>query len=57
MKDPVVDGRISLYLIFKKWDGVNDWNDLAQDQCWWRAHVNALLRFRVPLNVGNFLTR
>ena len=30
--DPVVDGRIILRWIFRKWDGGMDWIDLAQDR-------------------------
>ena len=30
--------------------------DLAQDRDRWRELVNAAMKFRVPLNAGNFLT-
>jgi hypothetical protein len=35
--------------------GSTDWIDLAQDKEMWSAIENALLKFRVPQNAGNFL--
>jgi hypothetical protein len=37
------------------WDGM-DLIDLAQDRYQWRALVNTEMNFRVPQNVGKFLS-
>jgi hypothetical protein len=41
LERPRLDGRIIARLIFTKWDGGIDWNDLAQDRDRWQALVNA----------------
>ena len=46
--DPDVDGRIILRWIFRKWEGGEDWMELAQDRDRWRALVNTVMNFRVP---------
>jgi len=46
--DPDVDGRIILRWIFRIWEGVVDWMELAQDRDRWRALVNTVRNLRVP---------
>ena len=48
LEDPGVDGRIILKWMFKKWNGVMNWIDKAQDRDRWRALVNAVMSPRVP---------
>jgi hypothetical protein len=47
LADPVVDGKIRLRWIVRKWDGDMDWVDLAQDRDRWWARVNAVMNLRV----------
>jgi hypothetical protein len=54
LKDPGVDGRITVKHIFKKLDRGMDWIDMAQNKD--RRRDYALLNLRVPQNEGNFLT-
>jgi hypothetical protein len=36
--------------------GDMNWIEVVQDRDSWRGLVNAAMKLRVPLNVGNFLT-
>jgi hypothetical protein len=36
--------------------GCSDWSDLAQDRDQWRTLVNTVIKLRVQLNVGKFLS-
>jgi hypothetical protein len=44
-EDIRLDGRIIFRWIFKKWDGVMDWIDVAQDVDKWRSFVNMVGTF------------
>jgi len=48
LEDPDLDGRIILRWIWRKWDGVMDWFDLARDRDMWRALVTAVMNLWVP---------
>ena len=48
MGDPVVDGRITLTGIIRKWMGGMDWIDLAQDTDRWRELINTVMNLWVP---------
>jgi hypothetical protein len=53
-----IDGRIVLKMDVKKigWVGV-EWIDLAHERDKWRAVVNVVLNFTVPVKCGgNFVT-
>jgi hypothetical protein len=56
LENPDVEGRITLKLIFRKWDGWGlDWVDLAQDRDRWWALVSAAMNLWVPKKCGEFL--
>jgi hypothetical protein len=52
-KDLGVDGRIIGWII--GWKGM-DCIHLAQDRDQWRAVVKTVMKLRISLNAGNFLT-
>ena len=57
LEDPGVSRRITLKYIFKKWHG-----EALTGLIWlqgrdrWLALVNAVIKLRVPLSAGDFLT-
>ena len=48
LEDRDLEWRIILRRIFRKWNGVMDWIDLAEDRERRRALVNAVMNPRVP---------
>ena len=47
-EDPIIDGKIILRWIFRKWDvGGMDWTELAKDRDRWWELVNAVINRRV----------
>ena len=48
LEDIGLDGRIILKCIFKKWDGLMDWIDMAQDGDRFWALVLAVMNIWVP---------
>jgi hypothetical protein len=48
LKDPGLDGRIILSLIFQEVCWGMDWIDMAQDRDRWWAFVNAIINLQVP---------
>jgi hypothetical protein len=45
LAEPVVDGRIKLKGIFKKWDGGMEWIFMAQDRDRWHDFVDVVMNF------------
>jgi hypothetical protein len=47
VEDAGIYGMIILKRIFKKWNEVVDWIDLAEDRKRWQTFVNGALRLQV----------
>ena len=47
LEDQVVNGRVILRWVFRKWGWGTEWIDLDQDRDRWWALVNAGIRYRV----------
>jgi hypothetical protein len=52
LKDKEVDGRIIFKWVFKKWDMITDWIDVARNRDRWPAVVTAVMSLRVPNNIA-----
>jgi len=54
LEEPGAYGNIILRSSFRKWYGeVRDWIDFSQNRDRWRALVKAVIKFHLPINVGN----
>ena len=48
LEDLLVDGRVILECIFKKWNEGLDWIDLARDEDGWRILLKKVKNIRLP---------
>ena len=55
LEDPGLDGRMILRWIFREWDGVIDWIDLARDRDRWRILVKGGNEPSGSIKCGEFL--
>ena len=55
-EDAGVEGRIIYDVLQELGCGGVDWIYLAQERDRWQTLVNAVMKFRLPQNAGNFLT-
>ena len=48
LEDVDIDGKIILKWIWKAWNGIMNWIDVAHDNYKWQALVSAVMNLRVP---------
>jgi len=57
LEDPGVYGRITLQLIYRKWDGCMEWIDLVQNRDRWRGFFECGNEPSGSIKLGEFLDK